>query len=234
MHDTPREPGPGRRLRRFQSAINAALAVFLGAVVAFIIWRIATHNVGTVDPGRLYRSAQLDESSLRRLVTADGIKSVINLRGENPGLPWYQGELALCRELQVRHADVRWSAEQLPSPAEAEKLLQDFHEMPTPILVHCRSGADRTGLATTLFLIDQDHLPWKKAAARGLSLSHGHFPIYPYFPMDEFVRLYGENPGVPLDQWVAQEYPALYAREAKEPKWQRMIEPFRAAFTGSL
>jgi protein tyrosine/serine phosphatase len=45
-------------------------------------------NFHAVVPGELYRSAQLSGSRLERHIQAEGIRTVINLRGPNPGSAW--------------------------------------------------------------------------------------------------------------------------------------------------
>jgi protein tyrosine/serine phosphatase len=197
----------------------------------FALWRLATHNEGAVEAGKLYRSAQLSRSDLQKEVTDNGIKTIINLSGENHKAVWYVEELALCQEQHIRHVDIHLSAQHLPLPSEISKLLESYREVPRPILLHCRSGSDRTGLAAALYLIDQDHVPWNKAE-EALSVSYGHFAIYPYFEMDEFVQLYGEGSKKSLLNWTREDYPSVYEEERKESRWHEMWEPWESFFTG--
>lgn len=44
------------------------------------------------------------------MISAYGIKSVINLRGENLGLQWYDDEMKVSRALGVTHFNVRMTA----------------------------------------------------------------------------------------------------------------------------
>lgn len=46
-----------------------------------------------VKPGAVYRSAQLDAKQLADAIRTDGIKTVLNLRGDNTGTPWYDEEM---------------------------------------------------------------------------------------------------------------------------------------------
>lgn len=45
-----------------------------------------------VIPGELYRSVQLSPERLKTYVRANGICTIINLRGENTKLDWYNQE----------------------------------------------------------------------------------------------------------------------------------------------
>jgi protein tyrosine phosphatase (PTP) superfamily phosphohydrolase (DUF442 family) len=206
--------------------------VLLGAL-SLVAWRLLTHNEGVVLKDQLYRSAQLDTPELQKVVEKEGIKTVINLRGANSNAAWYKDEVVLCQKLGVNHVDVRWSAAHLPPPGEVEKLLEAYRDSPRPILIHCRSGSDRTGLAGAIFLIDQDHLS-AKSASEALSWSYGHFGVYPYFEMDEFVQLYSQSSGKSLAEWVKQDYPSIYSEECKETKLDEVFEPLELAFRGSL
>ncbi len=214
----------------------AVLCAGLGAVLlagGFALWRIATHNEAAVEPGRLYRSSQLTGPELRQEIARHQIRSVINLRGINTGTPWYETELAVCNQLGVRHYDVHLSAVRLPQPTEIAQLLSDYADAPRPILIHCRSGSDRTGMAVCVFLIDQDHVPWRQAES-ALSWRYGHFAVYPYFEMDELVQLYGQTSRSSLRDWVRLDYPAIYADEQRESRWDEMMEPVELLVRGRL
>ena len=200
-----------------------------GLVTTVLMRRVIWHNEGTVVAGEFYRSSQLNETDLRNEIDHLHIKSVINLRGRNSQSSWYLGELKTCRELGLRHEDISLSARSLPRPAEIQKLLQLFAILPTPILVHCNAGSDRTGLAGSLYLIERKNVS-PTQAAEALSWRFGHFAVYPYFEMDEFIQLYEEENSAhrTLHDWVRMDYPKIYAQEAKETRWQEMLEPLKS------
>jgi protein tyrosine phosphatase (PTP) superfamily phosphohydrolase (DUF442 family) len=219
---------------RFLMRIFLRLLVFLVlAIAAYFLWRVGVHNEATVVPGALYRSAQLNGKNLEQDIAANHIRTVINLRGRNVGRAWYDDEIAVCRKLGVTHVDVRLSAGHLPPPEEMDLLLQAFRTAPRPILMHCRSGSDRTGLGACAFLIDQDHVPWRKAED-ALTWRYAHFPIYPYFAMDKFFQLYGQSKNPSLLDWTEKDYPAVYQRESHESKWDEMMDPFELLVHGRL
>lgn len=149
------------------------LAVALAAWLAFLQ---ATGNFHAVIPGEYYRSAQMDRASLSEWTREHRIRSVINLRGANPGDAWYDEEVAASAELGLAHYDFRMSAADHIPPAEAKALLDLLRAAPKPVLVHCRGGADRTGLVSSLYMWAV--AGWGEEAAEWqLSLLYGHIGL---------------------------------------------------------
>ena len=134
-------------------------------------------NFHTVAAGKLYRSAQPSAQELAGYAQTLGIKSVINLRGPRPGEPWYDDEMRVSKELGLYHADVGISATQELSTAQIEELEKALRDAPAPLLLHCKSGADRTGLAAALYVLDIQHQPAENAAGQ-LSWMYGHWPFW--------------------------------------------------------
>jgi protein tyrosine/serine phosphatase len=135
-------------------------------------------NFHTVIAQELYRSAQPSSAQLEDYVRDHGIKTVINLRGENETSKWYDEEVSTARRLGVRHLDFRLSASKIVSPAKIDALVTLMKTAQKPILIHCLSGADRTGLVSAIYSqqvagLDED------IAERQLSPYYGHVAI-PY------------------------------------------------------
>ncbi len=149
---------------------SASLALYLGLLQI-------DGNFHTVAVGRLYRSAQPTAGNLTAYAHAFGIKSIINLRGRHPGEPWYEDEMRVSNELGLHHIDLALSARRELSTAQLLELEKALREAPVPILVHCKSGADRTGLAAALYEFKVEHLPADAAAAQ-LSWVYGHWPYF--------------------------------------------------------
>jgi protein tyrosine/serine phosphatase len=135
----------------------------------------ATGNIHTVIAGRLYRSAELGKGGFERVIARLHIATVINLRGANPGKPWYESELAASRAMGVRHIDLRMSATHLPSAETLREIRVMLAQAKAPILIHCEGGADRSGLVAALYELWIAHLP-PAVAGTQLSFAYGHFP----------------------------------------------------------
>lgn len=109
-------------------------------------------NFHEVVAGQLYRSNQPSSEQLVRYTGDNGIKTVINLRGENESEDWYKDEIKTSRELGLTHIDFGMSARHELDMTKVNQLVAIMRDAPKPILIHCKSGADRTGLATALYL----------------------------------------------------------------------------------
>ena len=162
-----------RKLRLFFIAM-----IFPVSLLSYFGWLQASGNFHVVEAGHLYRSAQPGAEDLAAYAQSFGIKSVINLRGAHPGEAWYEDEMRASRELGLRHIDLALPARRELSDAQLFDLEKALSDAPAPILVHCRRGADRTGLAAALYVLDVQHLP-AKAAAKQLSWVYGHWPYFP-------------------------------------------------------
>lgn len=164
--------------RLFRRIFLCTMAAVLVVVVAAGGWALGlqlTGNVHVVDPGRLYRSAQLNGDDLSAVLTRYGIRSVINLRGRNPGDAWYDDELRVTASHGVVHFDIGMGATSEPDAKVISRLMTALRTAPRPILVHCASGADRSGLAAALY---ERFIKGQSAeiAAGQLSFRYGHFP----------------------------------------------------------
>lgn len=129
-----------------------------------------TGNFHSVIDGQFYRSAQPTSGELASYVRAHGIRTVINLRGADPGVGWYDDEVKTAQGLGVTHIDFGMSASKAVSPEQAERLVQLMASAPKPILIHCRSGADRSGFAAALYV--------KKIAGLGEARAEGQLSFY--------------------------------------------------------
>ncbi|MDD2325741.1 MAG: dual specificity protein phosphatase family protein [Alphaproteobacteria bacterium] len=138
-----------------------------------------TNNFHAVETGAFYRSAQPKGDELAGYVRGYGIKTVINLRGSNEGKAWYDDEIAESKRLGLTHINFRMSARRKLVKDEALRLMEVFKTAEKPILVHCHSGADRTGLASALYVAGVQKGGEEEAESQ-LSIRYGHI-IFPFF-----------------------------------------------------
>jgi protein tyrosine phosphatase (PTP) superfamily phosphohydrolase (DUF442 family) len=148
-------------------------------------------NFHTLIPGKVYRCAQPSAADLKRAVARYGVKTVINLRGTADGFEWYDEESRATAELDLNQEDVSFSAGRLPSPHEIRRLVEALDRAEYPIILHCKRGVDRTGLACAVVQLLQTDA--KPSEARGqLSLRYGHVPLGRTAAMLRFFDLYDD------------------------------------------
>lgn len=157
-------------------------------------------NFHAIVEGRAYRCAQPGTDIIEHAVREHKIRTIVNLRGENEKQNWYQIEKAACARLGVRMIDIRLSASAYPSRENLLKMYDLFADPANePILLHCKSGADRSGMAAALWrmtALKQD----AKTALAELSMKYGHFRrVHP--EMSKTVELYQ-----PRRDWIEKEY----------------------------
>jgi len=80
---------------------------------------------------------------------------------------------------------VSLSADREPTRNETLILTGIFKSAPRPILIHCRAGADRSGLAAAMWKVIVDNTS-KIEAGKQLSILYGHLPLGPTSAMDHF------------------------------------------------
>jgi uncharacterized protein (TIGR01244 family) len=130
-------------------------------------------NVHTVAAGELYRSAQPSAAQITEYATRYGIRTIVNLRGENAGRPWYDSEVAASANLGIAHIDFRMSASRELTQEQAERLVAILEAAEKPLLIHCQAGADRSGLAAALYLVAIAR-QGEETAEDQLSIRYGH------------------------------------------------------------
>lgn len=152
-----------RKVLNIGKWVGITLIIIFGLLASsYKVWLDEAHPVVK---NQLYRSAQLSSVNLVNAIRKDKIKTIINLRGRNPKEPWYQQEVLVARKMGVQHYDVAMSAYKLPEKQKLVELVTLLRAAPKPILVHCEGGADRTGLASAIYLILQNK-PLKAAKSQ--------------------------------------------------------------------
>ena len=148
-------------------------------------------NFRHVQRNALYRSGQLSSRRLKHYVKKYGIKSIINLRGINKNKKWWQTEKRVTQECGVKFYNVAMNARELTPPKKIKKLLRWYKTAPRPILVHCKTGTDRSGEAAAIWKFKKQRKGVKKAL-KHLSLWYGHLSLrYPkkHFLIKNWKRL---------------------------------------------
>lgn len=186
------------RIGRWQRLIAIAIATALLTVLGHQTVLHVSGNFHAVVDGQLYRSAQPDRARLLRYATTYGIRTIVNLRGAHPGAAWYDEERVAALEAGVDIVDFGMSASEVLPPERLADLVTLLRDLPKPILIHCRAGSDRTGLASVLYAFDVAGID-EENAEKQLSIYFGHFgiPLFsPTYAMDKTWELHEDALGL--------------------------------------
>ena len=199
-------------------------ALFIDHAILRLGWR----NWGVVAPGRLYRSNHPLPWQIRLAARHHGIRTVINLRGNRADCGADALSRAEAARLGLAHIDAPFESRGAPHKDRILRLAAIFQDMQEPALIHCKSGADRTGLAAGLWLMLQGR-PVAEALAQ-LSLRHGHVAASRTGILDAFFKSFAvfqqANPKIPFLEWVQGTYDEAALRESfsSNPWADRLVD----------
>jgi protein tyrosine/serine phosphatase len=168
--------------------------------------RTAYNNFYALGEG-MYRLSQPSPAQLRRYQRQHGIRTVINLRGDN-SFGSYVLEADACERLGITLIDHRLYSRQLPSVEEIVATRELFDRIDYPAMLHCKSGADRAGLGSVLYCHFRLGQPIAQAIGQ-LQWFYGHFRFGNTGSMDYFFQRYlADNAREPMAfiDWVLTRY----------------------------
>jgi protein tyrosine phosphatase (PTP) superfamily phosphohydrolase (DUF442 family) len=211
------------------STVAGRRAAWLNSLfIDHAILRQSWRNWGVVEAGRLYRSNHPSPWQLRVAARRFGIHTVINLRGHREDC----GADALGRReaasLGLTQIDAPLESRGAPHKDRVLRLAGIFQSLEGPALIHCKSGADRTGLAGGLWLMLRGR-PVEQAMAQ-LSWRFGHVSSSKTGILDAFFREYARftraHGPKPFLDWVAEDYDehALRAAFRSRPWADRLVD----------
>lgn len=188
--------------------VVAALALAAWAGYRFALRdHIRPRNFGTVTDGHVYRSAALTPAALKRVHTRHGVRTLIDLGGFDRDPAGARVQARTAEALGIRRVVLPLEGDGTGNPnayVAALRLLAD--PAAHPVLVHCASGAQRTGACVILYR----HILQGQAIAEA----------YP----EAFA--YGHDPG---DNWKLMAYLADWAgpiaRAVRERGWVEGFPP---------
>lgn len=150
------------------------LSITIPLATAWLLHRMLGDNFHTVESEKLYRSMQLSPKNLEDYIKKYGIKSVINLRGEQPDQSWWIDEKNVCEQNNVAYFNLLMAAENFSRKEDLQRLLEIYDAAPTPMLIHCLAGTDRTGEAAALWCIEKMGMSNQEAMEQMEFLKYHH------------------------------------------------------------
>lgn len=171
-----------------------------------------------------WRSAQPAPHDIKRMAD-EGIKTIINLRGERD-CGAFRLQVAACRKYGIRLEELIVKSRAAPTRAQVHEASDLFERIEYPVLLHCKSGADRAGLASTLYLILHEGMPVDRAVAQ-LGAKFGHFKQADTGIIDAFFQRYLDDTRdrpMPFIEWVDKVYePDVVLRSFQAGRWANVV-----------
>jgi hypothetical protein len=187
------------------SRTGRAIAWLDALLIDHGVFRLVWDNFAAVAPGRLYRANHPTPRGLAALTRRYGLQTLINLRGRTNN-----GSDALSRAaaagLGLDFVDMALESRGAPQRDRILRLASIYRSMRAPGLIHCKSGADRAGLAAGLFVLFEGGSA--ATALRQLSWRFGHVRASSTGILDAFFLRYArEGEGrKPFLEWVLEDY----------------------------
>ncbi len=175
------------------------------------VLRLFWSNLAEVVPGKLYRSNHPTPARLAQAARRLHLRTLVNLRGHREC-----GSDALSRDaarrLGLAHIDMAFESRGAPHRDRILRFHGIYQTLPTPALMHCKSGADRAGLASGLAILFEGGTAAQ--AMEQLSWRFGHWKSSRTGILDAFFMVYaatGEG-RLPFLDWVRYEYDEVRLR----------------------
>ena len=155
---------------------------------------------------KAWRGNQPSPGQVHRLAK-QGMRTIVSLRGlGNMGASLYEIEAA--EQSGVKLVSFRMSSRGAPKPEQVNELIELMRAVETPVLFHCKSGADRSGFAAGVYLLATGQGTIEDAKAQ-LSWRYLHFKgaktglLYEFFC--DYERYCAQTP-IAFQQWVREVY----------------------------
>jgi protein tyrosine/serine phosphatase len=187
------------------------------------IFRGIYANRHRIAPG-IWRSSQPGPRQIARYAS-EGVRTIINLRGPRD-CGSYRLEVEACRRHGVTLIDFPLKSRSVPSRAVVKQAESLLRAVDYPVLIHCKSGADRAGLMSVLVLFLKEGKPLEKAMKQ-LSLKFGHIRQSDTGILDHFFEHYlahNRRQPIPFLDWLETAYdPKEIKREFRARPWANLL-----------
>ena len=152
----------------------------------------------------VFRSSQPTMWQLKKLKEKYNLKTIVNLKDENRNSAYFHFEEEKCKELGLNLINVNISSRAFPTHEKILLYKDVIDKMELPVLIHCKAGADRTGIFCTLFQYFREKKDIKETNQLKF-WPYGHFKYSNagksdyYF--EEFAKYQEKNPNIDLITW---------------------------------
>jgi len=188
------------------------------------VLRLWWHNLHQIDID-MWRSNQPTPRRIEQAAQL-GIRTIINLRGPRSDGGW-RLEAEACGRHGLKLVDFTTRSRAAPDKQMLYDTKSLFDTIEGPALLHCKSGADRAGLMSALYLLMKKNRPVAEAS-RQLSLRYLHVKQAKTGLLDAFLAAYApyEAERMAFFDWVKDIYdPEKLQAEFLSSSWaDRLID----------
>lgn len=137
---------------------------FLLTTAPYYYWVKVHHRLLPISEGRVYKAGEMSPAELRDTVREYGIRTVIDLRHDDPKS---EAERIAMTEDGIRYVNI--PSRQVPDEAAVETFLRVMDETSAnpalkPVLIHCEDGTGRSPLFSAIYRMEYEG--WSNEAAR--------------------------------------------------------------------
>lgn len=155
----------------------------------------------------MWRSNQPSPKQIAEHAAERGIKTILNLRGVSTK-GYYLLEKEACEANGVELVEFQVYSRDTPKIETVLAAKALFDSISYPALMHCKSGADRAGLASVLYMHFRQGLPIAEAVGqlskKYLHLREGKTGLLDHF-FEEYLA-FAETSDIPFEDWVRTKY----------------------------
>jgi protein tyrosine phosphatase (PTP) superfamily phosphohydrolase (DUF442 family) len=184
--------------------------------------RLCWHNLYQISD-EAWRSNQPTPGRIAA-AAKNGIKTIINLRGPRNDGGW-RLENEACQNHGLTLVDFTIRSRAVPDAATIHAAKTLFENVEYPILMHCKSGADRAGIMAALYLLLRQSASLDEASKQ-LSFKYLHVRQAKTGLLDIFLETYRpfEASGMSFIGWVDQHLdPAAITSQFQSKGWANRL-----------
>jgi hypothetical protein len=134
-------------------------------------------NWGVVEPGRVFRSGLISHRIIQKTLADNHVALVLDMSGDDPKSFDTDFERTTCAQMHIRRLNFNLNGNGTGNPAYYIAALAELasaeHEH-LPVLIHCKTGAQRTGGTVAYYRVLIEGKSGKQAYAE--LLQYGHEP----------------------------------------------------------
>ncbi|MDR2337512.1 MAG: hypothetical protein LBE20_02555 [Deltaproteobacteria bacterium] len=144
------------------------------AVTSYFANLVVKNNFHEIVKNKFYRAGKMSDKTLTEVLTKNKIKTVINLCLDQQ---FVAQEEEIVQALGIVYYHCSMTGSEILSKPKILDLISIYDQLETPVLVHCDSGTHRSGVATSIWLLNKESAFSDELIKKQLALKYGYFKI---------------------------------------------------------